>query len=172
MPEEAELKNISEHHPRKRGLGLPEFNVQNALILILVLALVGLGLYLFKPDLFKAITGQGSTAKTPQKQEVKPSGYSAVFLVNNQVYFGKLEDAGGLYPKLKDVYYLRVDRPLQPAPATGGAQPEVQLIKLGNELHGPVDEIRFNKEQILYIEDLKTDSRVVKAIEDFKKRNP
>lgn len=171
MPEsQTPFRNLEEHHGHKKPLGWPEFTVQNILVLILVLALIVAGLYIFKPEWFKGIGPKKVTPKSEQKAPEKSSVYSAVFLANDQVYFGRLEDALGPFPKLKEVYYLRVNRPLQPPPATAEAAPDVQLIKLGNELHGPVDEIRFNRDQILYIEDLKSDSRIVKAIEEFKSR--
>lgn len=171
MPEDQPLRNITVEHHRKSSVKLPEFTLQNVLIVILVLVIGGLGIYIWKPELFKAISkGQVPDVKE-QKSDSKSSGYSAVFLTNNQVYFGKLSDENSNYPRLRDVYYLRVDRQLQPPPATESAQPEVSLIKLGNELHGPLDEIRFNRQQILFIEDLKTDGRVHKAIEEFKNRN-
>lgn len=99
------------------------------------------------------------------------SEYSAVFLSSNQVYFGKLKDEKAQYISLVDVYYLRAQSRLQPPEedeGRGQVKQEVQLIKLGNELHGPVDEIRFNRDNILFIESLKKDSRVVRGIEQFK----
>ena len=95
----------------------------------------------------------------------KSDKYQAVFLSNNQVYFGKLSDAKSEYPILRDIYYLRVTQALQPS---NPAQ-QVNLVKLGGELHGPEDEMRINKDQILFIEDLKNDSQVVAAIKEFKK---
>lgn len=170
MNEETSMRNLSEHHPQRRG-GLPEFNIANVLVVILVLVVSAMGLYIFNPELFKWVPGKAKTVAKPEvKQGEKSSNYSAVFLANNQVYFGKLLDANSAYPRLQEVYYLRVQGPLQPPPATESAQPDMQLVKLGNELHGPVDEIKFNKEQILYIEELKKDSRIVKAIEEFKAR--
>lgn len=173
MPEEElPLRSIAtEHHPRKTGFKWPDFNLQNVVILLLVLALAAVGFYAFKPEWVRGLPSGKSLTKQEPKQESKSSGYSAVFLVNDQVYFGRLEGANSDSPKLKEVYYLRVQRPLQPPPATESAQPDVQLVKLGNELHGPKDEIQFNRDQILYIEELKTDSRIVKAIEEFKSRN-
>lgn len=163
----------AEHH--KTSSRLPDFNLQNIIIVLLLLAILGFALYIFKPDLFKEfkIDGPSAGPNQGQKKEVnnKPSGYSAVFLTNNQVYFGKLEGENSDYPRLKDVYYLKVNGPLQPPPATNSAAPaDISLVKLGEELHGPSDEIRFNKSQILFIEDLKTDSKVYKAIEEFKAR--
>ena len=43
-------------------------------------------------------------------------------------------------------------------------QPEFTLIKLGGELHGPKDQMTINRNQILFIEELKADSKVVTAI--------
>lgn len=96
------------------------------------------------------------------------SKYQAVFLSNNQVYFGKLSSPKSDYPVLRDIFYLQVTQQLQPGEANQANG--VQLVKLGNELHGPIDEMKINKDQILFIEDLKPDSQVVKAIEAFKKQ--
>jgi len=101
-----------------------------------------------------------------------PSGssdkYQAVFLTNNQVYFGKLSSVKSAYPVLRDIYYLRVTQALQPKDPNAPQQ-QINLVKLGGELHGPEDEMRINKTQILFVEDLKADSQVVTAINDFKK---
>ncbi len=100
---------------------------------------------------------------------VRMSGkYQAVFLSNNQVYFGKLYSAGSDYPVLRDIYYLQVTQVLQPRDPKSPAQ-QINLVKLGGELHGPEDEMRINKGQILFVEDLKSDSQVVAAIDDYKK---
>lgn len=92
------------------------------------------------------------------------SQYQAVFLSNNQVYFGKLSRAKSDYPVLRDVYYLQVTQGLQPQ----SPNQQLQLVKLGNEIHGPSDEMRINREHILFYENLKADSQVVRAIEAFK----
>lgn len=97
--------------------------------------------------------------------------YQAVFLTNGQVYFGKVANEGSNPVVVHDIYYLQLQRQIQPKPEgeekDKQAQPQVQLVKLGNELHGPKDEMRINRDQILFIEDLKDDGRVVKAIKDF-----
>lgn len=100
--------------------------------------------------------------------------YQAVFLVNGQVYFGKLATAqlNSNFVTLKDVFYIQVNQPLQPV-ERGKKQPEPQpqliLTKLGlQEIHGPKDEMIINREQILYIEELREDSQVVRGIKQFK----
>lgn len=90
--------------------------------------------------------------------------YQAVFLDNGQVYFGKLRRFGD-YPVLKDVYYLQITQQLQ---GSANDASNVNLVKLGNELHGPTDQMRINRQSILFIEDLKPDSQVVQAIERMK----
>ena len=94
--------------------------------------------------------------------------YQAVFLTNDQVYFGKLGRADSQYPVLREVYYLQVTQVLQPSdPNNPGTN--VNLVKLGGELHGPEDAMYLNRDQILFYENLKSDSQVVKAIEDYQK---
>jgi hypothetical protein len=97
--------------------------------------------------------------------------YQAVFLTNGQVYFGKFRPAMGKYAKLSDIYYLQVQQSVQPAQAGQTQQPQVSLVKLGNELHGPQDSMYIDREQILFWENMKEDGKVVKAIREYQK-NP
>lgn len=104
----------------------------------------------------------------------KSSDYQAVFLTNGQVYFGKLSDAGK-YLKLSDIFYLQVNQPqIQGSQQTeqqaqqAQAQPQLQLVKLGSELHGPKDEMSINRDQVLFFEDMKDDGKVMEAIKQYK----
>jgi len=102
-------------------------------------------------------------------------GYCAVFLSNSQVYFGKVAINGWKELKITDVYYLQVNTGSQVATSdslnseTDISTAGVSLNKLGNELHGPKDEMIINRNHILFIERLKSDSKVVQAIESFQK---
>jgi hypothetical protein len=100
---------------------------------------------------------------------INSSSYQAVFLSNNQVYFGKLSGTFSRYPTLKEVYYLRVSQQLQPQDPNTPLQSQIQLVKLGSEIHGPTSDMKINRDQILFIENLKPDSQVLKAILDQKK---
>lgn len=108
---------------------------------------------------------------------VKLSGeYQAVFLSNGQVYFGKVSDFASETVSVTDIYYLRVQQPVKPDPKAGttntnNAETQIQLVKLGDELHGPEDKMLINRRHILFIEDLKADGQVVEAIKEHKK-NP
>ena len=98
--------------------------------------------------------------------------YQAVFLTNGQVYFGHLTHADSNYLVLTDIYYLQVNQPLQSGQntqqAASSASPQLSLVKLGNELHGPMDIMYINRPQVLFFEDLKNDGKVVQAINSYK----
>lgn len=134
---------------------------------VVVVVLVVLGV-LFRERLFKGAGNNNAPAAG------QASGYQAVFLTNGQVYFGKLANANSDYPILKDIFYLQVVQPpLQgnqqgQSTSTSQQQPQISLVKLGNELHGPVDEMHISRAQILFYEDLKSDGQVVKAIDAYK----
>lgn len=105
----------------------------------------------------------------PAKFMPRLSGsYQAVFLTNGQVYFGKLYNESGRYAVLRDIFYLQVTQPPQPLRAGETPPTSINLVKLGAELHGPNDEMRINRDHILFVEDMKSDSRVVQAIKQFK----
>lgn len=174
MPEEIKINRPSQAAPRQ-----PEYQsapmasevaAQSAskmpwvvlAVVIVVLIIVGA---LFREKLF------GSAAK-PGTAASQSSGYQAVFLTNGQVYFGKISDVDSDYVGLADIYYLQVGP--QQGSATGAApaatppQQTISLVKLGNELHGPVDQMHISRSQILFYEDLKSDGSVVKAIQAYK----
>ena len=96
-----------------------------------------------------------------QFPSIDSDAWQAVFLTNDQVYFGKLEEYDEGYLVLRDVYYLRSADDLQ---TSGKDSANLNLIKLGGEVHGPVDEIFIPKASVLYFENLKEESRVVESI--------
>ncbi len=101
---------------------------------------------------------------------MKTEGYQAVFLTSGQVYFGKLE-ASGQWLRLSDIYYLQTSQPLQETNNSGLASnpnENIQLVKLGNELHGPTDSMYIGKKEVLFWENIKDDSKVVDAINKYK----
>ncbi|QQS22720.1 hypothetical protein IPM19_03765 [bacterium] len=140
-------------------------------ILAVVILLIILGVALFRDRLFPSDAANNASTTA---QESKPSGYQAVFLTNGQVYFGKLSDVSATYATLTDIYYLQV----APQPGLQGSgqngqqqqqqQQQLLLVKLGKELHGPVDEMKINRDQILFYEDIKEDGTVMTKIREDK----
>lgn len=139
-----------------------------AVLGIVVILIAGTG-FAFRDRLFMS----QNSAQVKGAVSSKASGYQSVFLTNGQVYFGKISNADSSYVTLKDIYYLQVSQQQQTAQSQNQQQqqPQVSLVKLGNELHGPVDEMKINRDQILFYEDMKEDAKVVQAITEYQK-NP
>jgi hypothetical protein len=93
-----------------------------------------------------------------EDRRVDHNTYQAVFLTSSQVYFGKLTIDGDDY-LLRDVFYLN-------SPADSSSRG--QLVKRGNELHGPVEPMVIPARSILFFENMRDDSEVLAAIRLFK----
>ena len=93
------------------------------------------------------------------------SEYQAVFLDNNQVYFGKLEKGESDHPLLREVYYIGA----QTSP--DGKQMANILLKRGNEWHGP-EYMYLTKNHIVMIEPVSATSRVAELIKELKAKQP
>ncbi len=106
----------------------------------------------------------------PEEELINDDRYQAVFLdsPDGQVYFGKLDVYNKDLYQLTDIFYVRVEQPIQPEGAETQSQPNISLAKLGNELHGPEDVMFISREKVLYWENLKNDGQVVTAITEFK----
>lgn len=133
-----------------------------ALYVIVIAALVYVGYITKGFGIWK-----NKTTGTSQNSE-----WQAVFLTNGQVYFGKLSGVNSDFVTLKDIYYLQVQKAVQPSDQNSADQSKVSLIKLGNELHGPMDEMKISRTQILFYENLKADGKVVQAIDKYIKEGP
>ncbi|MDP3771229.1 MAG: hypothetical protein Q8R16_02940 [bacterium] len=98
----------------------------------------------------------------------RSEAWQAVFLTNGQAYFGHVARVTPNWLVLRDVHYIQTTPQPgtagQPAPAAG-----MTLVKLGNELHGPMNEMRINREHVLLTEVLRDDSAVVQTIEAARK---
>lgn len=128
--------------------------VISAILLVLIVAILG-GWFWY----------QNSPAAA-----IDSSKYQAVFFSNGQVYFGKLQMSGGGYMKLSDIFYLQSTSQDPKNPQQTSSSSDVQLIKLGDEIHGPVDEMVIAKDQILFFENLKTDGKVSQSIAAYHKK--
>ena len=86
--------------------------------------------------------------------------YYAVFMTNNQVYFGNLSDMEDKFITLKNVAYIFTKDPNKPQ--------EIQLVKRGSEAHNPTGDMEINRDQVLFVEELTSASQVTKTIEAYK----
>lgn len=124
--------------------------------IVIIVALMGLFFYRFSTN--SAIDG---------------GKYQVVFLTDNQFYFGKLHTLNGDFMKLTDIYYIQTESTdsTNPQKTTSQDVTNLKLVKLGNEIHGPSDEMVISKDKILYFENLKNDGKVVKSIKEYQSQN-
>jgi hypothetical protein len=138
--------------------------------------------YLLLVVVIVLVAGAFTVGRLPELQRtgtIDSGKYQAVFLVNGQVYFGKLAKVNKDYMKLTGVYYLQATQPpasTSPDGSTNPQQtnslqtPDIQLIKLGSEVHGPDDEMVISEKQILFFENLKKDGKVSASIDNYQKQ--
>lgn len=130
--------------------------------------LTGSALLLAAAALYLGMSG----GLTSQKKYVDDSKYQAVFLNIGQVYFGKVTTVNDKFMVLSDVFYVNCNT----ADGTNNCQQNgnntYTLYKLGvNELHAPQDQMVINQSAVAYWENIKDSSKVVQAIQQYKK-NP
>lgn len=90
----------------------------------------------------------------------------AVFLTNGQVYFGYItNNPDSQVIHMKSVYYIKAQDLIQQTTDTSSDKKKIALVKLGNELHGPTDEIFISASQVLFFENMKQDSKISQAID-------
>jgi uncharacterized membrane protein YtjA (UPF0391 family) len=108
-------------------------------------------------------------AGTSTSAAIDTNKYQAVFFTNGQVYFGKLQTLNGNYLKLTNIFYLQTaTASTNPQQTNTSTNANVQLIKLGSEVHGPEDEMIISKDQVLFFENLKSDGKVTQSINSYK----
>jgi len=90
--------------------------------------------------------------------------WQAIFLDNNQAYFGRIIKETKNYVILQDIYYLQIQQLTNETEKKEEAKPQLSLVRLGDEIHGPEDEMKINRDHILFIEQLRADSPIVQKI--------
>lgn len=99
---------------------------------------------------------------------VLKDNYQVVTLVDKQAYFGKVSKITDSYIVLNDVYYIQETTDAKDTSKTTGST----LIKRGCEVHKPTSAMVIYRDQVNFWENIQTDGKVAKAIEQFKKENP
>jgi hypothetical protein len=82
--------------------------------------------------------------------------YQAVFLVNGQTFFGRYNDRIGPYVKIVAPYYVQQSTD----PNDPNKVVESRIVRRGNELHGPLDEMLVPRVNVLFVEDLSEGSPI------------
>lgn len=140
--------------PPSRGSNVKRFVLVPLAIILLAGAGYGVGNY------FPLTSGEYSRVDTEQ--------YQAVFLTNDQVYFGKITAITGDMIAMKDIYYLQQGSTQEASADKQAQENPMSLAKFGSELHAPQDMMQINRDQVLYWENLRADGKVAEAIKAYK----
>lgn len=155
------VAHVAQHHAVPAGTPSQHPKKRTGIFLIITGILV---LGLFIAGIAWLVSQGGRTA-------IDNSKYQAIWLTNGQYYFGKLQILNRDYVRLTDVFYLQ-DKTAgtndEAKQNTSENQNNLELVKLGNELHGPEDEMVVAKDQLLFYENLKTDGKVAQSIAQYK----
>ncbi len=133
--------------------------MSKALWIVLIIVLGGGGIFLSAKGIY-TLFFQDTDTQQP---------FTAVFLSNNQVYFGHVVEATEDVIVLERVYYLKTstavasleDNTDQP---DNSAEAKLLLVKLGSELHRPHDRMAINRAHVLFMEEMKNEGPIMEAI--------
>jgi hypothetical protein len=87
--------------------------------------------------------------------------YQVVYLLTGQVYFGKLQNTGGQYLTLKNVYTLEA-KPT--ASDSTDASNTSNILQVSRQVYGPEDSMAIRADQVQFWQNLRSDSKVAQAI--------
>lgn len=101
----------------------------------------------------------------PHGQRIDSQSYQVVYLNNNQAYFGKLKNTGGDYLVLESPYIVQeIKAPADDTKKAEDTQVQTTLVKVRDQVYGPDDSIALSSKQVLFWQNLRSDSKVAKAI--------
>ena len=122
--------------------------VRRALLTIVALAFIAIALYF----------GRGFIRRDVAAEQIDRNGYQVVFMNSGQAFYGKLVIPDGDTYLLTDVFYLTNDDTGQPT----------RLVRRGAEVFGPREPMVVQAHHVLFFENLRDDSELVKGIRAIK----
>jgi hypothetical protein len=149
-----EIRSVNAPKPKRKRNRIKIFLVSLVAIIVIAALVLG-GLFVYKSNINSTIDS---------------NRYQAVFFTNGQVYFGKLQILNSSYLKLTDIYYLQTKTntsSTNPQTTTASTANDVQLVKLGSEIHGPDDQMVINNYQVIFFDNIKSDGKVTQSIAKY-----
>ena len=99
------------------------------------------------------------------EKELATAGWYSVRLVDGQIFYGQIKDIKANPLELSKVYYNydQAQSEDNKIDETGN----LRLVKRGQETHGPAGEMYIYQDRVEFVEPLKEDSKVLKAILNY-----
>lgn len=110
---------------------------------------------------------RGGNGKTPENNQGE--NWYSVKLQNGEVYYGQIIDTKSDPVVIKNVYYDYdlINKTENKDQTTGS----LRLVKKGKETYGPAGVMEVVRSNVLYMDQLKSDSKVLRAILDYENKN-
>ncbi|MCL5113367.1 MAG: hypothetical protein M1554_02720 [Patescibacteria group bacterium] len=105
-----------------------------------------------------------------ENKYINTSDMQAVFLNTGQVYFGNIKAVNSQYLDLVNIFYLQSTSPS--GSTSSKAANSLVLIKLGCELHAPLDQMVINNSAVTFWENLSPAGQVSRAAATYWKEHP
>jgi hypothetical protein len=152
---------------RPHKTGLVQRYALSAVLSFAVLALLAGSYYFWN----KANSEASETVQIKKINNTNP--WYAVKLVDGDVIYGKITDIN-TDPLVIDSVYYNYDQKRsendsgqkKPVNETG----DLRLVKRGNETHGPDGKLQVFRAQVVFMENLRADSKVLRVIEENEKQ--
>ncbi len=122
---------------------------------VLFLALIIIGLVVY-----------GLFFRSANGEKINSPIWYRVKLIDGEVFYGQISDTTADPVVIKNVYY---DYDQVKGENKDEATGSLRLIKRGKETYGPTGNIEIVREQVLLMEPLREDSKVLKAIREYEK---
>jgi len=144
-----EMQKINQPAPAR--VNEPVF--KRAVVILAIIAVVVVSYFLF----FRKDSAEESII----------SNWYSVKLVNNEIFYGQIDDTSADPVVIKNVYYIYDQQKDEDKEfkETGN----LRLVKRGQETHGPNGTMSVVRGQVLYMEPLKDDSKVLAAILSYER---
>ena len=160
----SEIDKIYDDREIKRELqkiALPKNNQQSEniykkIVFILIFILIFVVIY------FLFFSNKDNSLKT--LEENKNNNWYSVKLLNDEIYYGQIDDIKSDPVVIQNVYY-NYDQ----ANKEENKNNNLRLVKRGKETHGPDGTMDIVRSQVVYMELLSDDSKVLQAIINYEK---
>jgi len=135
--------------------------IQALLSLCVLVVIIGLLVFLAFND----------SSSSSESSYVQTNKLQAVFLNTGQVYFGTIKTLNTNFLTLTNIFYLQTSSSGSSTTSTS-SNTSVTLVKLGCEIHAPLDQMIINKTSVTFWENLSPSGEVAKAVATWVKDNP
>jgi hypothetical protein len=148
---------------------------QPGTLLIALAVSIALNLALVGVVTVTRLTSTSTPASTTATDSVDPAGFYAVFLDDKEAFVGQITEVTQAQISMKNIFYLTfeaTDSSGKPITNPQAADFKPTIKKLGQEIWGPKDFVRIDRIKVLYYTQLRPDSPIVKAIDNYQQPKP